>query len=55
MQTRFDKVKYGQRWQVETAISMIKRRQSDCTAGRSYYSRRRDMMLMAVTHNIMIV
>ena len=55
MQTRFDDTLYGQRWQAETAISMIKRRQSDSTSGRSHYSRRRDMMLMAITHNIMIV
>lgn len=55
MQTRFNRSKYGQRWQVETLMSMIKRRQSDSTSGRSHYSRRRDMMLMAITHNIMIL
>lgn len=55
MQTRFNKGQYGQRWQAETVMSMLKRRQGDSTSGRSYYSRRRDMMLMAVTHNIMIL
>jgi hypothetical protein len=49
------KVRYGQRWQVETVISMIKRRQSDAVAGRSYWSRCRDLLLMAVTHNAMIL
>jgi transposase len=55
MQTRFNQSVYGQRWQVETVFSMIKRRQGDSTSGRSYYSRRRDMMLLAITHNIMIL
>lgn len=55
MQTRFSRKQYGQRWQAETVMSMIKRRQGDSTSGRTYHSRRRDMMLMAVTHNIMIL
>lgn len=55
MQTRFDKSRYGQRWQVETVVSMIKRRLSSATSGRSYWSRRRDLMLMVLTHNIMIL
>jgi hypothetical protein len=55
MQTRFNKKRYGQRWQVETTISMIKRLQGSATKGRSYHARRRDMMLMVLTHNIMIV
>ena len=55
MQTRFDKQKYGQRWQVETVMSMIKRRQSASTSGRTYHSRRRDLLLMVLTHNIMIL
>ena len=49
------KVRYGQRWQVETVISMIKRRQGDAVGGRSYWSRCRDLLLMAVSHNIMIL
>jgi hypothetical protein len=55
MQTRFNKKRYGQRWQVETTISMIKRLQGSATKGRSYHARRRDMMLMVLTHNIMIL
>jgi len=54
MQVRFNDKKYGQRWQVETLMSMIKRRQGSATSGRTHWSRRRDMMLMAITHNIMI-
>ncbi|MEN6450887.1 MAG: transposase, partial [Thermoguttaceae bacterium] len=55
MQTRFDQARYGQRWQVETVVSMIKRRLGSATSGRTYWSRRRDMMLMVLTHNIMIL
>ena len=55
MQTRFNRKQYGQRWQVETVMSMLKRRQGEATSGRSHHSRRRDMMLMAVTHNVMIL
>lgn len=46
--------RYGQRWQVETAISMIKRRLGAVVHGRSYWSQCRELMLLAVTHNIML-
>ncbi len=55
MQIRFDKSRYGQRWQVETVMSMIKRRLGSATTGRFYWSRRRDLLLMTLTHNIMIL
>lgn len=55
MQRRFNHTRYGQRWQVETAVSMIKRRLGSATSGRTYWSRRRDLMLMVLTHNIMIL
>ena len=55
MQRRFDRARYGQRWQVETVVSMIKRRLGSATTGRTYWSRRRDLMLMVLTHNIMIL
>ena len=55
MQTRFNKSKYGQRWQVETVMSMIKRRLGPATTGRSHHSRRRDLLLMTLTHNIIIL
>jgi hypothetical protein len=55
MQLRFDLQIYGQRAQVETVISMIKRRQSSHVSGRSYPSQCRDLHLMALTHNIMIL
>lgn len=55
MQTRFDDSRYGQRWQVETVVSMIKRRLGSATTGRTYWSRRRDLLLMVLTHNILIL
>ena len=55
MQKRFDKKKYGQRWQCETVISMMKRRQAVATKGRNYWSQCRDLLLMALTQNIMVI
>ena len=46
--------KYGQRWQVETAISMIKRRLGAVVHARTYWSQCRELMLLALTHNIML-
>lgn len=46
---------YGQRWQVETVMSMLKRRQGSAVNGRSHWSRCRDLMLMVITHNVMIL
>jgi hypothetical protein len=57
MKRRLDKhyLKYGQRWQAETVMSMVKRRLGSFVAGRSYWSQCRDLMLLALTHNCMIV
>ena len=46
---------YGRRWQVETVMSMLKRRQGASVNGRTHWSRCRDLMLMAVTHNVMLL
>jgi hypothetical protein len=55
MQTRFDVTKYHRRVQVEAVISMIKRRQGAHARGRSYQAQCRDLRLMALTHNVMIL
>jgi hypothetical protein len=55
MKTRFNKKAYRKRPQVETAISMMKRNLGDCLRGRTYQSRRRDMFLMILTHNIALL
>ena len=46
---------YGQRWQHETVFSMIKRRQSTSVSGKTYHSQCRDLRLMCITHNVMIL
>jgi hypothetical protein len=55
MQTRFDRKAYRDRTQVETVMSMIKRRQGNYVRGLTYQSQCRDLRLMALTHNIMIL
>lgn len=55
MKTRFDRRAYRRRSQVETVISMIKRRQGAHVRGRSYHSQCRDLRLLALTHNVMIL
>jgi hypothetical protein len=55
MQVRFDRDTYRQRSQVETVISMIKRRQGSFVRGRTYWSQCRDLHLIVLTHNVMIL
>jgi hypothetical protein len=51
---RYRDGRYGQRWQVETVVSMIKRRQGGYVLNRSNAARFREMSLKVLTHNIMI-
>jgi hypothetical protein len=46
--------RYGQRWQAETGFSMIKRRLASYVRGHSYWSQCRDLLLLAITYNIML-
>jgi hypothetical protein len=55
MQTRFDLLAYHTRSQVETVMSMIKRRQGAHVHGRNFHSQCRDLRLIALTHNVMIL
>lgn len=55
MKSRLHLTRYGQRWQVETVNSMIKRLLGCELRARSYWSRCREMMLMAITLNVMII
>jgi len=50
-----DKKYYRQRWQVETVNSMIKRNLSSACRSRTAWGRKRDLLLRAITHNLMIV
>ena len=55
MRTDFNKTLYGQRWQVETVFSMIKRNQGDALRAKGYWAQNREMMLKVLTHNIGII
>ncbi|MCL4854135.1 MAG: transposase [Bryobacteraceae bacterium] len=55
MAKRFDKRKYGQRWQVETVNSMIKRLLDSALRARRYWNQHRAIILRVLTHNIMIL
>jgi hypothetical protein len=50
-----DKKRYGQRWQVETVNSMVKRNLSSACRSRSAWGRKRDLLIRVVAHNLMIV
>src|SRR5512135_3469809 len=47
--------RYGQRWQVESVNSMIKRLLGSALRARRYDSQGREIILRAITHNVMIV
>jgi hypothetical protein len=49
------KKRYGQRWQVETTISMFKRLLGSALRARRHWSRCREIMLRVITLNIMIL
>ena len=55
MRTHFDQDRYGQRWQVETAFSMIKRHYGSALRAKHYWSQCREMLLLVLTHNIAII
>ena len=55
MRTDFDNESCGQRWQVETVFSMIKRNQGDALRARNYWAQNREMMRKVLTHNIGII
>jgi hypothetical protein len=55
MSQRLHLTSYGQRWQVETTLSMIKRRLGSAVNARSYWSQCRVLMLKALTHNVLIL
>ena len=55
MRTEFDKETYGQRWQAETVMSMIKRNQGESLRSKTYWAQNREMMLKVLTHNIGII
>lgn len=55
MATRFNEKLYGQRWQVETVNSMIKRNLGSALRARSYWSQCHEMMLRVFVHNVTVM
>lgn len=54
MKRRFNQTVYGQRSQVETVFSMIKRRWGAAVRARTNQAQSQEMWLMALTHNLAI-
>lgn len=52
---RADAALYGQRWQVETVNSMIKRNLGSAMRARTAVRRRHELLLRVLTHNIMLL
>jgi hypothetical protein len=52
MKTRFNRRAYRNRVQAETVFSMLKRNLGPSLRGRTHHSRRRDLLLRALTHNV---
>lgn len=55
LHNRFPKKTYGQRWQIETVFSMIKRNLGSALTSRRPYSINREVILRVITHNLMII
>ena len=59
MKERFDRPEhdevYGQRWQVETVNSMIKRNLGSALRARTPRGRSMELLLRVITHNIMVL
>lgn len=51
----FDRQMYGQRWQAETVISMLKRNFSEALTAKKFGSQCREMHLKVLTHNIALL
>lgn len=47
--------RYGQRWQVETVISMLKRRLGETLNALNHHRQNSALLLKVITHNLMIV
>jgi len=52
MNQRFPKKAYGQRWQIESVFSILKRNLGSALRPRSYHSQNREIRLRVLTHNL---
>ena len=55
MKQRFPTKTYGQRWQIETVFSMLKRNMGAALRARTYHSQNREIRLRVLTHNLAIL
>ena len=55
MKRRFPKRTYGQRWQIETVFSMLKRNMGSAVRARNHHSQAREIRLRILTHNLMVL
>ena len=55
MHTRFPRNLYGQRWQIETVFSMLKRNLGSSLRARQYHSQAREIRARILTHNLAIL
>lgn len=55
MATEFDNSLYGQRWNIETVNSIIKRRLGSFLRARMYWSQMREMTLRLFVYNVMVL
>jgi hypothetical protein len=55
LRRRFPSKTYGQRWQIETVISMLKRLMGSSLRARRYHSQCREIRLRVITLNVMIL
>ncbi len=55
MRSRLHLTRYTQRWQIETVNSMLKRLLGSAMRARNYWSQCREILLRAITHNVMIL
>ena len=55
MKQRFPRKTYGQRWQIETVFSMLKRNLGAALRARTYHSQNREIRLRVLTHNLAIL
>jgi len=55
MQRRFPRKRFGQRWQVESVFSRLKRRLRSALTARTEHTREGECLLRILTHNLMIL
>jgi transposase len=55
MHDHFPEKAYGQRWQIESTYSQLKRTLGSALSARSHERRARQLMLRVITFNIMLI